>query len=868
VNRSKWIAAVAVVVLGFLVIPGITTAIPVGVPIVSLPTPAAPVPSFSLPPALLSSWADRSGFVPAASAESGPSVIAQNPITVSVTLWPTNLSLFAPRPVGGGPLTTAEFAQKYSPSPAEYQSVLEYFERYGLSVLHTWPDRLSVTLDGPSPRFGAAFDTTLVRGSVAGHPVLYPETVPRLPSTLQSEISGVSGLSAGFTQFTLPVTPVSSSLLSPSQLTTDLGSTTSEVTPSGAHGAYGLDALYNSSGVFHSAASQNIVLLLWGDGYAPSDLSTFFASYYPSEYPATPTVRAFPIDGAPMPSENAVNDPSGGPQELTLDIEWAGSMAPGATLDAVYAPDGPAPTYSPNDTPMEDALKTAVNSISGVSVISMSFGLPESQDTPFQTAYNTLFAEAETKGITVVAASGDDGGSTLSHGACTASPEVEFPASAPDVLAVGGTEPTLNVSLTGQITGIATQPAWNRSGGGLSNVYTAPSWQLVGSAATVIGNGGRGVPDVAGPAADNMLYYHGSVGQLAGTSFATPFWAGIIGEMDAVRGAPLGFVTPRLYALASLEAPGDPARAFSDVTAGGNCLYPARAGWDLATGWGTPRPLDLYAALTSTFVDLSVKPSPDSVFPGGSTIVTVTVLNASNGQPVSGAKVNLSFSASPGYTGPCGGSFGSPVTVVTGVAGTAQAHFSVPFCYFGGQAQVSALLLSNGLFGQATATVTVSLLSGSGFLSLIATFPYNAIFFGLIVVIAILVGVALSRRSKRRRPIPPLPPLGAAGSSGGPPSWVGAPSAGGPPGPPRAPNSTMAYAATAPPTAPVQRIPTAPTSAPPPASMAPPATAAGTPPGRNAGSPPPMPTPVRCPACGSPIPAFSLSCPKCGLARP
>ncbi|MGC2289534.1 MAG: S53 family peptidase, partial [Thermoplasmata archaeon] len=699
-------------VLTVLLVPGLFAGSAIGSPSAGRPSVEVASPLAALPAALSAPWAQRAGYISGVQPTPASAVAAGGAVSVAVTLWPTNLSLFAPHANDSAPLTLSEFDQQYSPSVAEYESIVHYFQGYGLSILHTWPDRLSLTVDGPATLVGEAFGTTLLRGTVAGNPVQYPQQVPRLPPALESEIAAVSGLSSGFAQFSLPLAPVSPSLLSAQDLTTDLGSTTSEVTPSGAHGAYGLDALYNLSGTFHSASSQNIVLLLWGDGYSPSDIATFFATYYPSEYPVVPTVHPYPIDGAPAPSENAVNDPSGGPQELTLDLEWSGSMAPGANLDAVYAPDGPAPSYSPNDTPMEDALSYAVNSIPGVSVISMSFGLPESEDTSFQAAYTTLFAEAESRGITVLGASGDDGGSALSHGACTPTPEVEFPASSPDVIAVGGTEPTLNVSLSGQITGIATQPAWNRSGGGVSQDYAAPSWQLVGSAAGVIGSSGRGVPDVAGPAADNMLYYNGQASQLGGTSFATPMWAGLIAELDAVRGTSLGFVTPRLYVLASEEAstPGSP-QAFSDVTAGENCINPARPGWDLVTGWGTPRALVLYAALTSTFVSLAVNPAPSSVFPGGSTTVTVTVQNSTTSQPIVGVNVTLTFSASPGYTGPCGGSFGT-AKVVTVAAGTAQARFSVPFCYFGGQAQVSATLLSGGYFGQAAAAVTVSLLSG------------------------------------------------------------------------------------------------------------------------------------------------------------
>jgi kumamolisin len=866
--RARWVAAACLAIVTVLIAPGFSTGFAAGASIPLRPMVAiAPSPG-PLPLALSAPWADRAGFISSVHPDDGSTVPAGGEVSVSITLWPSSLSLFDSPSLNAAPLTPAEFDQRYSPSAAEYQSFVQYFEGFGLTILHTWPDRLSLTVQGPAARIGEAFGTSLLRGTVAGLPVQYPQAVPTLPPALESDVSAITGLSSGFAQFSLPLVPVSPALLSENHLTTDLGSTTTEVTPSGAHGAYGFDALYNSSGTFHSASSQNIVLLLWGEGYDPSDISTFFSTYYPSEYPVKPTVTAYPIDGAPAPSANAVNDPSGGPQELTLDLEWSGSMAPGANLDAVYAPDGPAPSYSPNDTPMEDALHYAVVSIPGVSVISMSFGLPETEDPSFQAAYTTLFAEAESRGITVLGASGDDGGSQMSHGACTPTAEVEFPASSPDVIGVGGTEPTLNVSLSDQITGIATQPAWNRSGGGLSQEYSAPSWQVVGSAANVIKTGGRGVPDVAGPAADNMVYYNGQVEQLGGTSFATPFWGGLIAEYDAIRGTSFGFVTPRLYALAAEEEAAGGIRAFSDITAGANCFNSAQPGWDLVTGWGTPRPLLLYAALTSTFVSLGLSPSPGTVFPGGSTQVTVTVKNATNGNPISGVSVSLILQASAGYTGPCGGVFGN-TTAVTNSNGTAVSKFTVPYCYFGGQAQLSATLLSGGLFGEASASVAVSLLSGSGFIELLGTFPYNVLFFTLIILIALLIGAVLSRRSRRRRArvASAYPPEGVSGPSPAAPSWAPAPSA--PPPSPRGPPGTSPMYA---PGGPYGSYPGGMGTEPPapamtgsPAPAAPPAIRSAP---VSSPSPPPIPQAVRCPSCGTVIPAFSLSCPKCGLARP
>ncbi len=88
-----------------------------------------------------------------------------------------------------------------------------------------------------------------------------------------------------------------------------------------------------------------------------------------------------------------------------------------------------------------------------------------------------------------------------------------------------------------------------------------------------------------------------------GTSSAAPLWAATLALVGAspacasaraTRGG-IGFAAPQLYALAS-----DPARyaaSFHDITAGSNDvdglggtrLYPARRGFDLATGLGSPQ---------------------------------------------------------------------------------------------------------------------------------------------------------------------------------------------------------------------------------------------------------------------------------------
>ena len=96
----------------------------------------------------------------------------------------------------------------------------------------------------------------------------------------------------------------------------------------------------------------------------------------------------------------------------------------------------------------------------GVAVVSMSWGGPEFRG---QTSYDTDFTTpAGHNGVTFVTASGDSGGM---YGA-------EWPATSPNVVAVGGT--SLHVDAAGNV---QSEEAWSDSGGGLSRLYSRPDYQ-------------------------------------------------------------------------------------------------------------------------------------------------------------------------------------------------------------------------------------------------------------------------------------------------------------------------------------------------------------------------------------------------------
>jgi len=745
------------------------------------------------------SFAARAGFDAGLSTSVAGPVPAVGDQLAVVTFYPSTPSFFDPPPASAHSLTVSEIADRYGLSPAAYASAESYFESRGLSVVHTNPTRLSITVAGPAAVLGRAFGTELASGTYEGRPVTVPVAPPALPSMLESEVASVVGLSSGLDTFALPAGLSGSpnvSVTTPAQ-NPDL------ITPSIARLIYGLSALYNVSGSPQYAAGEGIAIVLWGDGYDPNDISSFFANEYPASFPQ-PTVQPYNLDGAPPPSPSAVSDPSNAPQELTIDLEWSGSMAPGATLSPVYVPDGPANQgYSPSVAAITDAFTKAVTGISGVSVVSMSFGTPEGASQPLQSAWATDIATAAQEGITLLAATGDLGGDLSSS--CGGGPSTEFPAISPGVIAVGGTDPVLARDLLGRVTGLASESAWSGSGGGYSTSIAAPSWQLVGSAAAPISSNGdhRGVPDVSAAATFNYIYFRGQPTQAAGTSFATPLWAGLVSEMDALYGTHLGLLTPRLYAVGANQELGRDPVGIADITSGSTCLGSAGPGWDPETGWGSPRALLLYEDLTATFVNLTLSATPTPVAPGGTVTLVAQLTNRSNGMPIAGVPVAVSLQASNG-NGPCAGVWGSS-DLATNSTGFVRLAVSVPSCYLGGHGTATVTVTSDGYYGAASITVAVNLLGFVPALAGIETYPGNVVAFVAIMAVACVLGYAIGRPRRRKpasssaqAPPPAAPSPSTATPPAGPPQEAPA----GPPSPAPAPTAETTPSDSAPPPTP------------------------------------------------------------------
>jgi subtilase family serine protease len=349
------------------------------------------------------------------------------------------------------------------------------------------------------------------------------------------------------------------------------------------------------------------------------DLATFDQAF---GLPAPPSFHIYMPEGrvtynythvpSPVDFHNKnVQTEIGWAYETTLDVDWAHAMAPGAAINLVVTPN--AETQGVQGIPnMQHAQAFALSHHLGT-IWSNSWATTEQA---FHTAasiqvLNRFYAKAAAAGISAFFATGDSGvANTDKQGRLFPFPTVNYPSSSPDVVAVGGTEVT---HPTASITSYQPESVWNdgfgAGGGGYSSVFAEPADQA--GAHIPDPTGMRGLPDVSMNAAviSAVLVFEsfdptvppGWV-LIAGTSEATPLWAGTDAVMNQADGT-LGFLTPRLYQI--YQQPALYAKAFHDITAGNNSFagitgYSAAPGWDPATGLGTPNAAGLAAALAHT----------------------------------------------------------------------------------------------------------------------------------------------------------------------------------------------------------------------------------------------------------------------------
>jgi kumamolisin len=472
-------------------------------------------------------------------------------------------------------LTHEEFAATHGADPAELEKVEVFAHQHGLDVVEVSPAQRRLVLSGTVAAFNKAFGVSLSRYK---HPrgTYRGRTGPvRVPEDLAPIIEGVFGLD------NRPQAKPHIRVYRKKKGAVRPRTAGVSYTPPQIAELYDFPPGTNGQG-------QCTAIIELGGGYSSSDLTTYFQSL---GIPM-PVVMAMSVDGG---HNQPTGDPNGPDGEVMLDIEVAGAVAPGAKIVVYFAPN--------TDAGFLDAVNTAIHdTLNQPSAVSISWGGAESGWTnQAMQAMNDAFQDAAALGVTICCASGDSGST---DGVDDGLLHVDFPASSPYALGCGGTR------LEGSGSTITNEVVWNEgvsggaTGGGISDVFDLPNWQVnanIPPSANPGGRIGRGVPDVAGdadPFTGYQVLVDGNQFTIGGTSAVAPLWAGLIALVNQKLGHSVGYLNPGIYALPSSSG------AFHDIITGNNDItgnngpYPARPGWDACTGWGSPDGVKLLSALS------------------------------------------------------------------------------------------------------------------------------------------------------------------------------------------------------------------------------------------------------------------------------
>jgi hypothetical protein len=330
---------------------------------------------------------------------------------------------------------------------------------------------------------------------------------------------------------------------------------------------------YNASSLPPSGATAPVIATIQLADWDPADLSSYaLANGLPA--PTAATYTQISVDNDPLTPTD--DDDS---IEPAIDQESIYSVNPYADQRAYFAP---------NTTQhyIDAIYQVAADAYSSASIValSVSWGSCETDTGSLNIdSMHAAIAQVLAAGVTMFAASGDNGSHdcTDDSGNPVQADAVDYPASDPLVVAVGGTQldPVGPVETAWSDAGMTPQ-AFSGSGGGVSVDWARPAYQAtVAPAATM-----REVPDIAADAASASpfeIYVEGTNFHAWGTSLAAPVSAALLTAELGSRGLTNGGVGDIHQALYSA-----PATSFRDITSGTNLSYNAGPGYDMVTGLG------------------------------------------------------------------------------------------------------------------------------------------------------------------------------------------------------------------------------------------------------------------------------------------
>jgi subtilase family serine protease len=466
-------------------------------------------------------------------------------------------------------LTVGEFTARFGPSHEDYNAVIRFAQSHGLMVVGGSRDGLDVQITSTVARIERALNVTL---GIYQHPTenrtfFAPDREPTVE--LPFRLWHISGLD----DYSLPH-PLYKRRNMSVESNTGTGSG-----PSGSY--YGSDmrsAYYGEKSL--NGSGQNIGLLEYA-GYDIADLNTY---YRKTGQRLTANVTGISTDGTSL---SCLNEDGCDDTEQIIDMTQSLGIAPGITTLYVYV--------GSTDT----AILSSMTTLTPLPLqLSCSWSWSPSDLSTDDPYYEKMAAQ----GQSFFVAAGDTDAWTENND--------PYPAEDAYVTTVGGTD----LITSGANGPWSSEVGWIDGGGGISpDQITIPSWQQLsggtdGSGVINTSNEGSAIyrngPDVSANANSSFFVCSDqtacTANEFGGTSFAAPMWAGYLAlanqQAAANNSSPPGFINPAIYAIGvSSEYETD----FHDITSGNNA-FPATAGYDLDSGWGSPNGAALINALAGS----------------------------------------------------------------------------------------------------------------------------------------------------------------------------------------------------------------------------------------------------------------------------
>jgi hypothetical protein len=562
-------------------------------------------------------------------------------------------------------LTSEQFAERFGPTEEDYQKVVAYAAAHNLKVTATLPNRMLVDVRASAADVERTFGVTLLtyRHPTESRDFFAADTGPSVEAGMP--ILHVSGLD----NYMLPH-PMNLKVR-PSSAGSNASVTPYSLNGSGPGGTYtGKDfrAAY-APGVTNTGAGQYIAIVDVGGPYYAKDVYMYQTNAGFSTSIVITNILLSGWTGVPT----GTNEDDG---EEVLDIDMSMSMAPGATI------------LNYEGEAHDVFNQIAVDNKAKQMTLSYGFGI--------DATIRQIFLEFVAQGQSFSQASGDGGADLSGGGGLTGEPYATI---------VGGTA----LSTSGAGGPWLSETTWVGSGGGISS-YGIPPWQEGINMQAIQGSTTyRNYPDVA-MLADTAIFIYFKNGQplqgVGGTSASSPQWAGfmaLVNQAAASQGKPsVGFANPPIYAQGKGPRTAY-TNAFHDITTGNTfnnhnpLVYYATNGYDLCTGWGSPRGSNTIAALIAVGTnDFTLNASQVGLnMVRGSvatTLIQVVPMNRFSGS------ANLSISGLPGGVT----ALFSPVTVTTN---TSLLTLTAAATALPGSNNVTVTAVSGGL----THTMTLSL---------------------------------------------------------------------------------------------------------------------------------------------------------------